>query len=109
MPVDDQSLLPHKASECPPRDSVSMGQPKNDRANRSTIVIGFLRGHCPASGPLLRAQGPGGGPTGPRRARPLSVSSPSRNINTGTVGRLVISPQVDDRVGKMLISRGWGI
>lgn len=48
MPVDDQSLLPHKASECPPRDSASMGQPKNDRANRSTIVIGFLHGRCPA-------------------------------------------------------------
>lgn len=45
--MDDQSLLPHKASECPPRDSSSMGQPKNDPANRSTIVIAFLHGHCP--------------------------------------------------------------
>lgn len=55
-PVDDQSLLPHKASECPPRNSTSAPHPalirKNDRANRSTIVIGFLRGHCPVYGTL---------------------------------------------------------
>ena len=49
MPVDDQSLLPHKASECPhPVIPPRMEQPKNDRANRSTIVIAFLHGHCPA-------------------------------------------------------------
>lgn len=79
--VDGQSLLPRKASECPPRDSASMGQPKNDRANRSTIVIAFLHGHCPALGPLIygeqRTQGP---------APSLSLSSAGRSID-----RLVIS------------------
>lgn len=79
--MDGQSLLPRKASECPPRDSASMGQPKNDRANRSTIVIAFLHGHCPALGPLIYGEHRTRGP-----APTFSLSSAGRSID-----RLVIS------------------